>query len=97
MTLTPTALNFGSVQKGSSSAPQTATLTNGTSSPVTIFTVWVGWSYSQTNNCGTSLAAGASCSINVTFAPLGTGTITGNLVINAGGTNYTTTLTGAGF
>jgi Abnormal spindle-like microcephaly-assoc'd, ASPM-SPD-2-Hydin/Cep192 domain 4 len=96
VTLSPASLNFGSVPKGTSSAPQPVTLHNGTSSTVTIYSVWVGWSYSETNNCGTSLAAGASCTINVTFSPQGTGTINENLVVNAGGTKLTTTLTGVG-
>jgi hypothetical protein len=35
--------------------------------------------FTQTNNCGTSLAVGASCTVNVTFSPTGTGLINGTL------------------
>jgi hypothetical protein len=35
--------------------------------------------YTQTDNCGTSLTAGASCTINVTFTPTQQGNVTGKL------------------
>ncbi len=96
ITMTPASLNFGTVQENTSSASQAVILHNGTASAATLWTVWVGRSYTQTNNCGSSLAAGASCTINVTFNPLGTGTINENLAADAGGKNLTTTLTGLG-
>ncbi len=55
-------------------------------------------SYTQTNTCGTGLAAGASCSITVTFTPQATGTIaaTVNVTDNAAGSPQTISLTGTG-
>jgi pimeloyl-ACP methyl ester carboxylesterase len=51
--------------------PQTATLTNTGHSPLTIGSISIGGTgvshFSQTNTCGSSLAAGASCSITVSF------------------------------
>ena len=54
--------------------------------------------YGQTNNCGSSLAAGASCAINVTFTPTTTGPRSGSVWItdNAAGSPQTVSLTGTG-
>jgi hypothetical protein len=43
--------------------------------------------FSQTNTCGTSIAAGASCTVNVSFRPTASGTRTGTLTINSNATN----------
>jgi hypothetical protein len=77
-TLTPaTPLAFGSVAVWSASAPQVATLTNSGGAALAITGISMGGTnpfvFAQTNNCGASLAAGASCAINVTFTPNGTG------------------------
>src|SRR5262249_49274346 len=37
--------------------------------------------FAQTNNCGTSLAAGANCTVNVTFTPPSVGSKSGNVTI----------------
>jgi phospholipase C len=64
-----------------SSESQDVTLTNlGTSTIKFTGAALVG-EYSQKNNCGTSLAAGANCTITVTFVPKGTGFRYGNLMI----------------
>ena len=65
-------LAFGSVQYG-----QTKTLPVTLSNPGTVALTNIAISfaktalnpYSQSNNCGTSLAAGASCTISITFTP----------------------------
>jgi len=38
--------------------------------------------FSQTNNCGSSLGAGLSCTINVTFTPPSAGLFDGRVLIN---------------
>jgi hypothetical protein len=99
--LLPSPLNFGNVAVGSSvSLP--VTMTNVGGSPVTI----TGFSitgtnrtdFGQTNNCGTSLAAGASCTATVTFTPHATGARSGNLSVkdNGGGSPQLVPLTGTG-
>jgi hypothetical protein len=52
----------------------------------------------EKNTCGTSLAAGASCKINVIFHPTATGTRTGILTIKDFNPNSpnTVTLSGTG-
>ena len=100
--LTPTALAFGSQNVGTTSAPQAATFTNvGTSAmPINhIAIAGIGSKYfSQANDCGDSLAAGASCTINVTFAPKAGGTFTPLLSVSYEGTASpeTVTLSGTG-
>ena len=73
-TLSPTSLSFGTVSSGKSSAAQTATLNNTGTTPLIIsnigFTGTNPSNFSQTNTCpgsSSSLAAGAKCTISVTF------------------------------
>jgi hypothetical protein len=100
LTLSPTSLGFGELFTGETSTAKALTLTNPGSSAAAIQSVAVSGDYRQTNNCGTSLAAHASCAVNVTFAPTGTGTRNGtatiNAPINAPGGPFTATLTGTG-
>ncbi len=78
--LSPTSLAFGNQTVGTKSQPQTATLANiGTSQlPITKISITGSGAsnFLQTNNCGTGLAAGASCTITVTFRPKAAGTFT---------------------
>src|SRR5437667_885355 len=54
--------------------------------------------FAQTHTCASSLAAGASCSISVTFKPTASGTRTAALNIsdNAAGSPQKVTLSGTG-
>jgi len=96
--LSPTTLNFGNVNVGTTSSPQTVTLTNNGAKALSISSIATSASFSQTNNCGSSLNAGASCSISVTFSPTAAGTSNGTLTItdNAAGSPQTVSLTGNG-
>ena len=74
--LSPASLSFGSRPVGSSSAPQTATLQNTGTAPLTIsgidLTGAAPGDYAQTNDCPlgpASLPVGATCVISVTFTP----------------------------
>jgi hypothetical protein len=101
-TLAPGTLAFGNVTRNTNSAPQAITVTN-TSSAVLTFTSirTAGGSanqYTQINDCGTSLAVGAFCTVNVTFAPTSRGLKNATLQVNvaAPATNASVTLTGTG-
>ncbi len=98
VTLSPNSLNFGNQSVGVPSTPQTVTLTNNQSVSLTITSVTTSGDYSQTNTCGTSLGANASCTISVTFNPTTTGTRTGTLTVNDNGPGnpQTASLTGVG-
>ena len=80
MTVSPANLTF-STTVGVSSSPQSVTLTNNTAKAVTISSVAVSGDYTQTNTCGSSVAANSSCTFSVIFSPLGTGTIDGAVTI----------------
>jgi Bacterial Ig-like domain (group 3)/Abnormal spindle-like microcephaly-assoc'd, ASPM-SPD-2-Hydin len=98
-TLTPAALSFTAVV-GSTPAPQVATLTNSGTAALAISGVSIGGAtagaYSQTNTCGTSLAAGASCAITVSFSGTGVGSYPAALQVadNAPNTPQAVTLSG---
>jgi hypothetical protein len=96
--LSSSGLTFGNQLTGTSSAPQSVTLTNNGTASIGILSVTGSGDFAQSNNCGSSLAVGAPCTANVTFAPSSsgkrTGWITFNLTDPAG--LQTVTLTGTG-
>jgi|GEM_PF-885360 len=102
VTLSPASLTFNSQTVGTRSAAQAVTLTNSGSATLTITSIAVsganGSDFAQTNNCGTSLAANASCSINVTFTPTAAGTRTASVSVtdNAAGSPQNVPLSGTG-
>src|SRR5207302_182936 len=80
VSLSPTSLTFSSQVVGSTSAAQTVTLTNSGNAALTISSIGLSGTnsgdFAQTNTCPSSsstLAAGASCTISVTFTPSATG------------------------
>ncbi|HEV3279584.1 MAG TPA: choice-of-anchor D domain-containing protein, partial [Terriglobia bacterium] len=102
VSLNPTSLNFGSVNLGTSSSAMTVTLTNVGSSSMSISPITFGGAdpadFAQTNTCGSSVGAGASCTFSVTFTPGGVGTRTATLSITdtGGASPQTVTLSGTG-
>lgn len=96
-TMTPATLDFGSVPVNTSAAPRTVTLTNNQSTAIAVSGIATGSTlFTQTNNCGTTLAANASCQINIGFNPVAQTTQTAALTVTAGQTPITTTITGKG-
>lgn len=81
LSLSTTSLLFGNQVVGTRSASQTVTIANVGTTTVT-FTGFA-WSpnFSDSNNCGGSLAPGRSCRVNVAFVPTTTGVLTGTLTI----------------
>jgi FG-GAP-like repeat/Abnormal spindle-like microcephaly-assoc'd, ASPM-SPD-2-Hydin/Divergent InlB B-repeat domain len=100
--LSPTSVNFGSVSVGVTSAAKTVTLTNVGATTLTITGIAItgtnAGDFSQTHTCGSSLAAGASCTISVKFKPAATGARSAALAIsdNAAGSPQKVTLSGTG-
>jgi hypothetical protein len=101
-TLTPTGFNYGNVSTNTTSAVKAFTFKNNQSSALTIGTVSVttGTAYAidPSTTCSGSLAAGASCTVGVTFAPTVTGAQAGTLSITTTGPSSTETaaLSGTG-
>ena len=101
----PTSLTFADQTVGSSSAPMAVTLTNTGSADLTISSVAAATStsnasaaYTETDNCVATLHAGQSCTINVTFKPLSSGSIIGSVTVtdNASTSPQAVSLSGNG-
>ncbi len=98
----PNSLTFGSQNVGTTSAPQVTMLYNGQNRILNIsgftFTGANSGDFGQTNTCGTTLAAGQACAINVTFTPSATGNRSATLNINDDAANspQTVALSGTG-
>jgi 6-phosphogluconolactonase (cycloisomerase 2 family) len=86
LSFSPSALAFGLAELGVGGS-LTATLTNYSSSAVSISSIAISGSYSQTNTCGTSIAAGASCSFTVSVLPAATGTLDGAVTVTDAAAN----------
>jgi hypothetical protein len=95
----PTSLSFGSVNDGSSSTLR-VTLTNNGNSNVTIASVVPTGAGFSTNglSAGTTLTPNQSATLNVVFAPTGTGSASGGVNITSNATNSpaSISLSGAG-
>ena len=102
-------LAFGDQGVGTTSTAQTVTLTNtGEEGVLTITSIAVSGNFAQINDCAT-LAASASCTVNVTFSPTAGGALAGVLTIDSNdpaspdtvnltgtGTEFVVTVTGGG-
>ncbi len=101
-TLSPTTLSFGSVTTGVTSTAQTLTLSNTGSAALAISGITIGGAnpadFAETNTCGTSLAAGATCTISVTFTPASAANFAATVSVadNATGSPQTASLSGSG-
>jgi hypothetical protein len=105
VSLSPSSINFGKVPRGNSKTQGVTVANTGTGALINL-----SWSITGTNpsqfsvsstTCGTAPATlnhGASCVINVTFAPTTTGALTANLRLtdNASNSPQTVALTGTG-
>jgi len=100
--LSPISLTFSSQTVGTSSAAQTITLNNTGSASLSISSIALTGTnpsdFTQTNTCGSSVAAGGNCTISVTFTPAVTGTLTAAVTLsdNAAGSPQSVSLSGTG-
>ncbi len=87
ISVTPTSYNFGNVNVGSSSAPQTFTVSNTGTGDLVIGTIsFAGTDASQfgkqSDNCsGKTLTPSSSCTVNTVFSPASTGLKSASLSI----------------
>ena len=91
VSVSTTAIGFPNTDVGASTTLP-YTLKNSASGAVAVSGFVLTGDYAQTDNCGTSLAAGASCTVNVTFTPTATGSRPGMIVANG----VSVALTGTG-
>jgi hypothetical protein len=103
VSFSPTSLSFGTVKHGTSSTLNVV-VSNPGATPLTITSVNVTGTnatrFAQSNTCGSSLAAGAKCTVAVKFTPAAVGTFSANLTVvdnaQTGGGTQTVSLTGKG-
>ena len=81
--VTPSTLAFAPRAIGTRSPPAAVTVTNTGSSPLSIRDISISGDFGFDSTCPitTALAPGASCTVNVTFAPLVTGPRGGSLTV----------------
>ena len=75
-------LDFTNQKRGTTSPPQTVTLTNEGKATLSISSIKTTGEFGATSTCGKGVAAKASCTISVTFSPKGAGEFSGTVQIN---------------
>jgi hypothetical protein len=85
VTLSTQSIAFNNVPIGTRAAAQAITLTNGTSATISVEGISLGNNYGQfvlgANSCGSTLAAGTSCTIQVMFSPTLGGRFSGSVTV----------------
>lgn len=100
-TLTPPSADFGKVNTGASSTPQSFSLTNTGTTTLTITSVAITGTNAASfkigaNACGNTLAAGANCAISITFSPTAAGAASATLQVADDAGTQTSNLLGTG-
>lgn len=95
-TLTPASRDFGTEPVGSQTGSQKFVWTNHTFFPAVISSATASGDFPITKNTCTAVAVGASCEIDVAFAPGALGARTGTLTVVANTGTLTAALTGNG-
>ncbi|MGH9705281.1 MAG: choice-of-anchor D domain-containing protein, partial [Candidatus Acidiferrales bacterium] len=101
-TLTPPSVAFAAQSVGTTSAAIPVVLANTGNSPLTGIAIAVtpagSKDFAESSNCGASLGAQSSCTIEVTFSPAQTGNRTGSIRVtdSAAGSPQTVSLNGTG-
>jgi parallel beta-helix repeat protein len=92
------SLSFANQLVGTTSSSQAVTVTNPGNTAVTVCKITASGDYIQTNTCGSSLAAGGMCGLNLAFAPSGRGIRDGfvQLISSDGGSPQFVLLSGKG-
>ncbi|MFF5229091.1 choice-of-anchor D domain-containing protein [Dactylosporangium sp. NPDC000521] len=96
LTANPASLNFAATTVGSYSGAQAVTISNTGTAAASVASITAAGDYTVASGCGTSIAAGASCTVNVTFRPTATGTRAGSLTVTYGASTLSVVLSGQG-
>ena len=92
----PNQLSFGSQLINTSGTPKAVFLSNHLNVTAAITSITASANWSQTNNCGSYLASGATCTVNVSFKPTAIGALNGTLAIQSPQGNISVSLLGTG-
>ncbi len=93
ITFAPNGLNLGAQAVGGTSAAQTVTVTNSGNAALVISSITLAGDFAFSTNCPltpSSVAVGASCTIDVDFSPLTQGVQNSAVVVVSNATNGTT-------
>jgi hypothetical protein len=102
VTLSASSVAFGNQASGTTSAAKTVTVTNSGSSSLSFSSIAVSGAeaddFALSKTCGSTLAAGASCTLSVSFKPVSTGSKSASISIadSATGSPQTVIVTGTG-
>jgi hypothetical protein len=96
VSLSASTLTFPSQHVSTTSAAMPVTITNSGAASMDIVSIIASGDFAQTNDCAATLAAGANCSVDVTFSPSHAGKRTGFLTISDTGTGSLQTVTLSG-
>ena len=80
--VSPTSLSFGNQKVGTVSASKTVILTNTAEVPLAITGISITGEFELTNNCPSTVAAGATCTFTVKFAPTQLGGLAGTVTVH---------------
>jgi hypothetical protein len=96
--MSPESLTFATQLLGTMSAAQPVLLSNYGTTTLTLSSIATTTNFTETDDCGSSLPAGAGCTTNVTFAPSSIGSLSGSLTVtdNAPGNPQIVSLSGSG-
>lgn len=81
VSFSPDPLTFNNEVVDTTSPPMTVELANSGTATLSITSIVASANFAQTNNCGPTLAPLANCTINVTFKPSTTGSLSGTLSV----------------
>ena len=98
ISISATPFSFVDQNVGTISASQSAILSNTSNVALNIASIMASGDFGQSNNCGTTLAAGANCTISATFTPTAIGIRNGAITItsDAASSPNTISLSGTG-
>lgn len=96
----PGNLTFPNQTVDTTSAAESVTLSNTGSATLAVTSIIASGDFGETNNCGSTLAGGASCTVDVTFTPTTVGTLAGAITVTdnapSSGSQQVVSLTGTG-
>ncbi|UWZ83342.1 FG-GAP-like repeat-containing protein [Occallatibacter riparius] len=97
-TVSPSILDFGTAVSGAAAPGKSITITNSGNGPLTIASVAATGPFTADSQCGSSLAASANCTIDVTFTPASLGAQSGSVLVtdSAPGGAQSVALSGTG-
>ena len=96
LSLSTADLSFADQLMDTTSSAQNVTLTNTGNAVINVSSIFATGDFAVTNDCGASVAVGASCVLSVTFTPTDIGTRTGSVTIvtDAAGSPHVIDLSG---